>query len=507
MSNRETELGTLIVVVLKARNLNDKHSFYKQDVFAQVSLNGKCFLRKFWNSQFTSCVTKRTHVDVKGGQHPEWDAEIRFSVMKQSQDKSRKLEVACFAKEPRSDDILGKGAVDITDTLKTGEFDDWVGLDVDGVVRGDLYLEMTFFSNTPAPTTSLAPQSLAPPSSNLNRRPSKLAPSERLSRHPHPSAPSAVLHNLLSDNPRKDQAPWSNTPSSHGHHLAPSPASSRSSSASSIKRADSPLPPLPEGVSPPAAAPLPSTLLPGGGRPRPQKNLTPHVTPDLPATLRPGPGKQVAPLSITSANARPSTSVSPSPRLEYFAAPSSPAYRPVVAQPGTSYGGVVSNPNPAPNPGYYAPPPSQATSQLWAPEGATAGPLSFPVPTVAPAQSGPSYRSVYTAPEPPLSYQPPVKTSELPDPYLQARYQTPLPLPTGSTSPPRGRQPLPPRENPEQARLEALRQIEDEAARRKEQEEKDLALAMQLDRELNVEDSEPTPTPSNRNTSHMPGGW
>lgn len=34
------ELGTLIVVVLKARNLNDKHFLYKQDVFAQLSLNG-----------------------------------------------------------------------------------------------------------------------------------------------------------------------------------------------------------------------------------------------------------------------------------------------------------------------------------------------------------------------------------------------------------------------------------------------------------------------------------
>jgi hypothetical protein len=38
--SKEKELGTMIVVVLKARNLNDKHSFYKQDVFAQVSLNG-----------------------------------------------------------------------------------------------------------------------------------------------------------------------------------------------------------------------------------------------------------------------------------------------------------------------------------------------------------------------------------------------------------------------------------------------------------------------------------
>jgi hypothetical protein len=37
----EPQLGTLVVVVLKARNLIDKHSFYKQDVFAQACLNGE----------------------------------------------------------------------------------------------------------------------------------------------------------------------------------------------------------------------------------------------------------------------------------------------------------------------------------------------------------------------------------------------------------------------------------------------------------------------------------
>ena len=57
------ELGTLVVVVLKARNLRDKHSFYKQDVYAKITING---------------VTKKTAVEVKGGQHPVWDEELRF---------------------------------------------------------------------------------------------------------------------------------------------------------------------------------------------------------------------------------------------------------------------------------------------------------------------------------------------------------------------------------------------------------------------------------------------
>lgn len=44
MSAKSLELGTLIVVILKARNLNDKHSIRKQDAFAQATLNGM-FLR------------------------------------------------------------------------------------------------------------------------------------------------------------------------------------------------------------------------------------------------------------------------------------------------------------------------------------------------------------------------------------------------------------------------------------------------------------------------------
>jgi Ca2+-dependent lipid-binding protein len=102
------ELGTLVVVVLKACNLKDKHSFYKQDVFAQISLNGP---------------PKRTAVDVKGGQHPVWDEEIRISVPKDSSEKNRSLEVSCWAKERKTDDLLGQGKVDISETLRTGEFD------------------------------------------------------------------------------------------------------------------------------------------------------------------------------------------------------------------------------------------------------------------------------------------------------------------------------------------------------------------------------------------------
>lgn len=101
------ELGTLVVVVLKARNLPDKH-FFKQDVYAQVTIQG---------------TTKKTQLVIKGGQHPEWDEELRFPVRELSTKDAMIMEVSCWSKEPRTNDIVGKGELDITETLRTGEFD------------------------------------------------------------------------------------------------------------------------------------------------------------------------------------------------------------------------------------------------------------------------------------------------------------------------------------------------------------------------------------------------
>ncbi len=45
--------------------------------------------------------------------------------MKNTKAKYRKLEVSCYSQEPRPlvDELLGTGVVDLTETLKTGEFD------------------------------------------------------------------------------------------------------------------------------------------------------------------------------------------------------------------------------------------------------------------------------------------------------------------------------------------------------------------------------------------------
>ncbi|KAG5652767.1 hypothetical protein H0H81_003705 [Sphagnurus paluster] len=488
--------------------------------------------------------------------------------MKDSQDKFRKLEVACFAKEHKSDDILGRGSVDITDTLKTGEFDgtfqllvlhppssqvtpilEWVPLNVDGVVRGDLYLEMTFFSNTPVPTSSLAP-----PSSSLQRRPSKLPQSERLSRPAHTAAPAEVLHHLLSDDNRRVNSPLPplpqevtpaplpstllpgsgrpkpsgfqhNSPSvgvdprrheraesygSNVQHPTPSP-SSRTSSATHQRPED----PLPGAAA--VAGPPPSTLLPGGGRPRPprnQTNQTAHLPNQLPAHPQHSSTGQ-APHSELLPHGRQSSYSSFSPRTEYFAGPTSPTYRPNSPPSHTPYNGRVDIASPVLGPAFYTPSsPTIASTQQWAPENAVAT-FSFPVPTVGPPiETGGFHQSrspSYIEPPPSYGYPPP--RDNFPDPYLQVRYQTPLPLPPGSMSPPRQTPQLPTVANPlhqapqspeDQVRINAQREYEEAAARRKTQEDKDLELAMQLDRELNLQEESAA---RGTRTNSMPGGW
>ncbi len=233
-----------------------------------------------------------------------------------------------------------------------------------------------------------------------------------------------------------------------------------------------------------APLPLPANLRPGARA---------HPPPAVPSILKPGHGHQTSASSIHD-------SVTLNPGYGYIPGPVQADYPPAAQHPWTA-------------------------------------PLSFPVPQIP--VSDQSYTFVPTQRPP---YQDDT-SSDLPDPYLLARYQSPLPLPPRASPPSREQpvplppkkdpkeearlqaqilaekeakrrkeqdlvnhtQPLPPKKDPEQeARLQAQLLAEKEARRRREQEEKDLELARQLDRELNISSSAPTTSGDAR---HMPGGW
>lgn len=116
---------------------NKRHS--KQNPYCVVNLNGE---------------KQRTAAIRKGGQHPEWDQELRFPVFEdmsaedeQNADggppipppkdaKAKKpkikggmrMKVACYADDPREPDLIGEADVDLTEVYTTGETDgasDW----------------------------------------------------------------------------------------------------------------------------------------------------------------------------------------------------------------------------------------------------------------------------------------------------------------------------------------------------------------------------------------------
>ncbi|KAJ1018567.1 hypothetical protein NDA16_004849 [Ustilago loliicola] len=155
--------GTLVCVVLKARNLPNKKSIGKQDPYTVLSMGQE---------------QQKTKPDKRGGQHPTWDEQLHFEIYEDMEDALAKdssnptgsvskatsssaaakpkggkkvLKIACYADDNKEPEFIGEGLVDLTDTLKTGEFDEWVTIKAKDRYAGEVYLELTFYSSAAPP--------------------------------------------------------------------------------------------------------------------------------------------------------------------------------------------------------------------------------------------------------------------------------------------------------------------------------------------------------------------
>ncbi|KAJ7276212.1 hypothetical protein B0H12DRAFT_1084166 [Mycena haematopus] len=164
MSSTPREIGTLIVVILKANHLPNKRNIGKQDPYCLVSVNGE---------------KQRTKVLKRGGQHPEWDDEIRFKLYEDDtlitngpdgappppppKDGKKNIKggsimkLSCFADDPREPTLIGQTDVDLTEVLTKGETDEWFTLMNKDKFAGKVYLELTFWSNEAPPEKKVAP--------------------------------------------------------------------------------------------------------------------------------------------------------------------------------------------------------------------------------------------------------------------------------------------------------------------------------------------------------------
>ncbi|KAG6855039.1 hypothetical protein C0991_005968 [Blastosporella zonata] len=167
MASTPREIGTLIVVVLKANHLPNKRHIGKQDPYCLVTHNGE---------------KRRTKAIKRGGQHPEWDEEIRFTLYEDQSSSSTSIDrtppppppkqtkgpkkvkggwimkIACFADDPREPDLIGEADVDLTEVLTKGETDEWFTLMNKDKFSGKVYLELTFWSNEPVPEKKVTPK-------------------------------------------------------------------------------------------------------------------------------------------------------------------------------------------------------------------------------------------------------------------------------------------------------------------------------------------------------------
>ena len=128
-----TEIGTLVVVVDRAvsfrtrrfiadgfvqRNLVDKQRIGKQSPYVTLRIPS------------SPVPTKRTQTINRGGQAPEWDAELRFPIMSELEDtlgvknnNGKSMTVVCWADDSREPTKVGEAFVDLTRSLTKGEDD------------------------------------------------------------------------------------------------------------------------------------------------------------------------------------------------------------------------------------------------------------------------------------------------------------------------------------------------------------------------------------------------
>lgn len=95
--------------------------------------------------------TRRTKAVKRGGQHPEWDEEVRFTILEDVEDElartatgagtndspplpppkkdkkkikpGKKMQLMCYADDPREPDLIGETMVDLAEVLTKGETD------------------------------------------------------------------------------------------------------------------------------------------------------------------------------------------------------------------------------------------------------------------------------------------------------------------------------------------------------------------------------------------------
>ncbi|KAJ5692674.1 hypothetical protein N7462_002097 [Penicillium macrosclerotiorum] len=122
-------IGTLVAIIDRAKNLPNRKTMGKQNPYCAARLGKEA---------------KKTPTDLRGGQTPRWDYELRFTVH-ESPDYY-KLKVSVFNDDKKTD-LIGETWVDLQTLIIPGgsQNDHWHHLQCKGKYAGDIRIEMTYY--------------------------------------------------------------------------------------------------------------------------------------------------------------------------------------------------------------------------------------------------------------------------------------------------------------------------------------------------------------------------
>ncbi|KAI2630060.1 hypothetical protein GGS21DRAFT_212650 [Xylaria nigripes] len=171
MSVDGPEIGTLVLIVDRAKNLPNRKTIGKQDPYCAARLGKEA---------------KKTATDIRGGQTPRWDQELRFTVHDSPDYFQLKLSVF---NDDKKTELIGESWIDLRDIIVPGggQSDQWHNLNCRGKYAGNIRIEMTYYDSRPKPEKMAAKPRPVTSSSELDT--SGSAPRLVVKRRPLPSDP------------------------------------------------------------------------------------------------------------------------------------------------------------------------------------------------------------------------------------------------------------------------------------------------------------------------------
>ncbi|KAK4628354.1 Ingression protein fic1 [Fulvia fulva] len=129
------EIGTLVLIVDRAKNLPNRKTMGKQNPYCAARLGKEA---------------RKTETDKRGGQTPRWDQELRFTV--HDSPDYYTLKVSVFSEDKRTD-LIGEAYVSLNDVVVPGggKSDQWQGLNCKGKYAGEIRIEMTYYDTREKP--------------------------------------------------------------------------------------------------------------------------------------------------------------------------------------------------------------------------------------------------------------------------------------------------------------------------------------------------------------------